>query len=465
MNGRTIASNLYTLVDTSYTVENGNITTSLPISYAFYITNPPLNFLDRVSYTFKLPSGSSVSVTYNFWNRGVLSYSSAMLPDVSCKSCPNNQVRSVRALPASLYPKSCQATTDCSCMASSALVNSSGVRPFCSVPWAVSSNINVTLADTYAWYIKNLTVDNQATPLLPECATEMTNFICAFYLPPCTRYSTRFRPSIRSFLSCFRDSDIYARGSDSTFLSSMFGEELDSLWQTYYGSQMPKWNDLEEFGIAMQSLERERSEKDMFESDGVYQVEPVTTPPPVAAPIDPIPVSPPIDIPSPLLPIPTGIPSEILPATIPVESSPSNQTDEPSFAPSVIPNEPQSEQPSNVPDSVPIEPITPHTPPVAPPTTPAPHHVPTHPIAPVPLDPVPTAPIIMTNASIHYATSFAVFGSYETATGSTVPYPDIYTLKNWQIALMLFGSIGLLITIVISCVMVNRRVSNHYEKI
>lgn len=386
-----------------------------------------------------------------------------MLPDVSCRSCTNNQLRSVRALPASLYPKTCQATADCSCAASE-LNNTAGVRSFCSVPWAVSSSINATIADNYAWYIKNLTVDNQATPLLPDCATEMSNFICAFYLPPCTRYNTRFRPSVRTFLSCFRDSEIYARGSDSSLISSMIGSELDALWQTYYGSQMPKWNDLEELGVAMQSLERETVDYDMFLgpiADPIIPVAVTPIDPPVdAAPIL-APLSTPIEVPTPL----ESTPSEIIPATFVPESSPSTQTDEPS-----IPSEPQSEQPSIAPDSAPIQipiaapmtPLTPLPPPITPitPRSPAPH-----PIAPTPIDPVPTAPIIMTNASIRYATSFAVFGSYDTAIGSTVPYPDIYTLKNWQIALMLFGSIGLLITIVISCVMVNRRIGNHYEKV
>lgn len=462
VNKRVLTSALYTYEGESYTTSSdNNVTTPLAISYSYYVSTSTVtsNFLDRVTYGFKLPSGASVSVEYDFWGRDVMHYSSEIAPDVSCKAtCYAPSKMSARALPTSLYPKTCETSDTCVCVNQSLIAAPANVTAdplFCSgIPWAVSSTLDVPASDNYAWLLKNLTVSNQAVPLLPECATQMTNFICSFYLPPCTRHATRFRPSIRGFLSCFSENDLYYN-SDPV---NLFKQRMMDLWQHYYGYEMPQW-DFEEFEVSHIASEREAEEYTDYLGPIADPILPSALTPPTDAPVA---ATEPISAPTLTTPTQVTIPALMEPTT------PESKTPDSIVEPAVI-LEPEyapqgSSEPVTAPEFAPISSVPQAISPIAPPATPStPSRVPETPITP-PTGPV--APIVMTNASIAYATSFATFSSYNIASGkSFVAYPDIYTLKNWQIALMLFGSIGLLLTIIISCVMVNRGVANHYEKV
>lgn len=480
VNRRSVTTVKYSYKGESFVAKSVNETIALPITYTFYVSYEFPNFLDRIAYTFVLPTGSSVSVQYDFWLSNVMRYSSAILPDVSCKkACIESTTFSVRSIPAAMYPTNCSMTTEeksrCVCLNTTtsnnpptASSNSTIYRPFCNISYPVSSLIDANVSDRYAYLMRNLTVINQPPPgVMADCITEMTNFLCAFYLPPCTRYNTRVRPTIRSFLSCFRDNPLFFTSDIQT---SLLKSEVATLWGNSYGSELAQ----DDINLITQQSEIEKRELQTSWGPITFPISPDSIPPagpesaPVVVPLEaPALTTQPVEA-HPVLIIPVD-PSEPQATVNPQTEEPTNTTEpslEPSFEPLISPdiapsNDTQPDSPviaptSTVPTSAPVTAPVPHAPPVHPPT---PHSVPLEPVTP------PSVPIIMSNQSIDYATAYSIFSVYDVVAHKSVAYPDLYTLKNWQIALMLFGSIGLLLTIVISCVMVHRRVANHYEKV
>jgi len=342
---------------------------ALPLLYTYFVSTTTPNVLDRVSYTLKLNSGVESTVTFDFWQRGAMSYSSVIVPDTSCrKDCFDLTTTfvSVRAQPTSFYPPGCTQPVQEGCYCVNNTISGSG---FCHIPWPISSEIDFDATLSYAIHMKNLTVDGQVTAIPSECSAEMTDFICRFYFPPCDPVGARMRPPINGTLNCFRENPLYFN-LDGT-LTTLATAHLGKFQARMTSSAASEYHSATEQPI----------------------VEPtIALQPHTSSPID-------------LVPPPTH----------------------------------EAPQPSVEPPSHPVEPSA-------------------APLAPVAIP-------IMTSASIDYAISFAVFSSYDVAAKKTVTYPDINTLKNWQIALMLFGSIALILTIIISIIMANRKVVSHYQKI
>lgn len=423
VNGKAIRSDLYTYNATSYTFnQETNQTSPVDIQYEYYVSTSYEDLLDRVSYTFYLVSGVSSSVKYDFWGQHTVDNPYAILPDASCaKSCTGPKIGTVRVMPILDYQDTCVEVPDQACMCINATADS---RLFCDVPWAVSSDLSLYDTDEYAYLLRNLTVNTQPNSIPADCAAELSRFMCAFYFPPCNSLGARFRPPINGFLKCFSQNPV--------FYNQNAPQVRD--WTDRYAESEEEW--IEHLFGSKTSYSNAIKDTNRYTRESTTSFGPIAEIPTTQQPIpSPENQNPPVSHPTPVETVPSVPPETI---SVPTE-------------------EPTNNEPSNTPLEQPSV-GTPISPPVTPPVEPV--------AAPVPQDtPVPVAPVLMTNASIAYAVSFVTFTAFDVVAGKTTVYPDIYTLKNWQIALMLFGTIGLLLTIAISCVMVHRRVTSHYEKV
>jgi hypothetical protein len=429
VNKKTIASTLWTFETIGFIPsENDHAPVALPINYQFYVSSNS-NFLDRVSYTFSFASGSTSTVEFDFWSHSVMISSFMIVPDSSCaKSCYSSVELSIRAQPVSFYPSTCEHIPNTGCVCQNMTLNS---RPFCQVPWSISADIDFETNDKYAMHIKNLTVDSQLNTIPTTCAAELSDFICRFYFPPCDPFGARIRPPINGTLKCWEGNPKYYNNQGTvTPQNPNDALELARIWEEY----------------ELQSRLENQNQQTIDNQDKR-------------------------EVQGPIANSPSHIAEPVAPADPPSASNPSHEQPPTHSAPSST-SEPQIvESPRAV-----VEPPTAISP--SHPTTPSSTGpTPSHPapsasepqemtpeFIPAPIQP-PSAPVFMSNDSIAYVTSFSTFSSYDVVAKVSVTYPDIYTLKNWQIALMLFGSIGLLLTIIISIIMANRKVVNHFEKV
>lgn len=386
VNKKSIQSTKWDYLSTGYLP--GDAPVAVDMSYTFYVSTTYPGFLDRVVYSFKLTTSATVTIQYDFWQPASMISSYMMVPDTSCsRACYNSALMSLRVQPVNSYPSTCDYAPDvlCTCIVVANLTN----RPFCDIPWAISSDIDFEQTDKYAMHIKNLTVDAQPTSIPKECAQQMSDFICRFYFPPCQPMGAKFRPPINGTLQCWEENPKYWN-NQGTLTITENGALLDQLLAE--DEQMMVTNTGNNF-IRRNSLELAETME------------------------------------------PNREPTWESPTTTPTVEVPQNE-----------------QTPLQEPTTTPFS--------IAPPNA-GPEHPPSIPSAPQ----TPIAPSYMTPDSINLATSYSTFSSYNVIAKVSITYPDILTLKNWQIALLLFGTLALLLTIAISIIMANRRVVNHFEKI